>query len=609
MSLSSNNFFAKTISIIPRAWRTRLALITLGIILSSIVETGAVGVIALFISSINDPGAILNSPYFAGVKGYLPAQVLASDKNFIITLGLLASFLMLAKNGVAGSVTYAYSRLAAKIDAHFGGLLLQNYLRRDYEWHVSKHSADLVTAGSWRKNVIMVWYMGMLAFNDIVLVSMMGLVLLITAPGISIGTVIPLGAMGMIIYRSLRPRIDRHARTCASYEMNINKRISNITQGIKEIIISSNQPYFFDLYQKDVTCSSRSQSMVHLLSRIPSWAFETAGFITLCGVILVSIIFSDESSPSAISGPVALLAVVAWRSIPAFNRIVNSLSSVRDYLPRAEAVIDAILDMPEQPQAQADVTPMPFEKNIAINEVSFTYAGADSSALAAVSLNIEAGETVGLVGRSGSGKSTLADLIIGLLHPTGGRITIDGTRLESAHLQQWRANVGYVGQAPFFTDGTITENVAFGIPAEDVDHDKVAHCCTMAALESFIAQLPEGYEQPLGERAAKLSGGQRQRIAIARALYRSPRLLVLDEATSALDQQSENAIQHTVRNLAGSLTMLIIAHRLTTVEHCDRIVWLEAGRIVMDGTPDEVLPHYRASLEAAEEQQPADKRP
>jgi ABC-type bacteriocin/lantibiotic exporter with double-glycine peptidase domain len=131
----------------------------------------------------------------------------------------------------------------------------------------------------------------------------------------------------------------------------------------------------------------------------------------------------------------------------------------------------------------------------------------------------------------------------------------------------------------------------------------------MAALESFIAQLPEGYEQPLGERAAKLSGGQRQRIAIARALYRSPRLLVLDEATSALDQQSENAIQHTVRNLAGSLTMLIIAHRLTTVEHCDRIVWLEAGRIVMDGTPDEVLPHYRASLEAAEEQQPADKRP
>ncbi|UZP66754.1 ABC transporter ATP-binding protein/permease [Desulfovibrio mangrovi] len=603
MSLASNNFFVKTISIIPAAWRRRLVLITLGILLSSIVETGAVAVIALFISSINDPAIVLGSPYFNAIRDFIPPQILASDKNFIIALGLFASFLMLAKNGVAGSVTYAYSRLAAKIDAHFGGLLLQNYLGHDYEWHVGRHSADLVTAGSWRKNVIMVWYMGMLALNDIVLVSMMGLVLLITAPLVSIGSIIPLGLIGMFIYRALRPRIDRHAKTCARFEMEINKRISNIAQGIKEIIISSNQPYFFDLYQKDVECASRSQSKVHLLSRIPSWAFETAGFITLCGVILVSITFSNESSPAAITGPVALLAVVAWRSIPAFNRIVNSLSSVRDYLPRAEAVINAINDMPAQPQDKSAVQPLAFEQGIAVRNVTFNYADAEKKALSDVSMTIRTGETVGLVGRSGSGKSTLADLIIGLLTPTGGDIAIDDSPLDAAHLHRWRANVGYVGQAPFFTDGTITENVAFGIPEAEVDRDKVARCCTMAALETLIAQLPEGYDQPLGERAAKLSGGQRQRIAIARALYRSPRLLVLDEATSALDQQSENAIQRTVRNLAGSLTMLIIAHRLTTVEHCDRIVWLEDGKIIMDGTPDEVLPHYRASLEAAGEQQ------
>jgi len=600
MSSPKRDFFINTYSLIPSRWRKTLFGIAFGMALSSILETGTMGVIALFISALNDPEIITKSSRLQPFVGFFPEGMLASQQSILYTLGLLACALMLLKNTFAATIAYGYSRFSAHLDAHFGGLLLSNFLRQDYEWHVSRHSADLVTTGTWRKFIVAVWYMGILAFNEILLVAMLGATLLYVAPGMSIAAFGILGGLSLCIYRLLRPRIDKLAALSARVERDINKDTSNITQGIKELIISSNQQYFYDQYQRSVVIATRAQAALPVLVRVPLWMFETAGFILLCGTVIATMYFASGTSTAVLSGQIALLAIVAWRVIPALNRIVSGFASIRDNMAKAQEVVNFIQHMPAAANSLGRHEPLPFRHTIEAKGLRFRYRQATADALHCVNFSIRSGETVGLVGRSGSGKSTLADLIIGLLLPTEGSIIIDGTPLTRETTPRWMAGVGYVGQNPFFTDGSIAENVAFGIPADAVDRDKLMQCCRMAALDDLIAQLPGGVDHPLGERAEKLSGGQRQRVAIARALYRSPQLLILDEATSALDQQSENTIKKTVHDLSGSLTMLIIAHRLSTVEHCDRVVWLDGGNVVMEGTPAEVLPHYKESLGAAD---------
>lgn len=596
MSRLQDNFFSKSLAVIPSRWKKGLALIALGIIFTSLIETGAMGIIAVFVSSISDPDIITRSSKLRSIVDMLPATFFATPAHTITTLGGAACVLIIIKNASSFLVTYAYSSLSARMDAMFGAKLMKNYICHEYEWHVSRHSADLVTAGTWRKYISPVWYMAILALNDMVLVAMLGLALLYAAPVISIFTIGAFGLMAAVIFFVLRPKIDREAKAIAQLEQSINKRTSDITQGIKEILISSKQQYFFDHYQHDVVTSSIAQARILLLTRIPSWLFETIGFLLLCGTVIFAVAVNENVSASVISGKLAMLGIVAWRTLPAFNRIVSSLSALRDNLPKAESVINAIADLPEKNYPSTPPAPLKLNKSLRINSLDFTYTGTAGQALSDINLTIASGKTVGLIGKSGSGKSTLADVIIGLITPTSGTIYIDDIPLVPDIRNNWVASVGYVGQSPFFTDGSILENVAFGIPSDQIDREKLMRCCRMAALEDLISQLPGGVDQPLGERAAKLSGGQRQRVAIARALYRAPQLLILDEATSALDQQSENTIKKTVNNLSGSLTMLIIAHRLTTVEHCDTVVWLENGKIVMDGTPAEVLPFYRANL-------------
>ena len=216
--------------------------------------------------------------------------------------------------------------------------------------------------------------------------------------------------------------------------------------------------------------------------------------------------------------------------------------------------------------------------------------------LEAVSFCVAKGETVGIVGESGAGKSTLMDLLMGLLTPTSGALCLDGQPLDDSGRRGLAEIIGYVPQFPYIYDATLAENVAFGVLRAEIDMARVEAACRQAAVHEFLVQLPEGYQTVLGERGVRLSGGQQQRVCIARALYRKPEVLIFDEATSSLDTKSEKQIQQTIMRLKGSVTMILVAHRLSTVEGCDRLVWIEDGRVRQIGSPDEVLPGYRAVL-------------
>jgi ABC-type multidrug transport system fused ATPase/permease subunit len=278
------------------------------------------------------------------------------------------------------------------------------------------------------------------------------------------------------------------------------------------------------------------------------------------------------------------------------NRILGGLTQLRALLPY---VYNGFKYMHEIDQQSVDETKpknpdtqLNFQRELKLERVSFKYQNNQSEVLKNISFCVRKGQTVGVIGHSGAGKSTLVDVIIGLLPPTEGNIHIDKTILTSANRHYWTQNIGYVSQTPYIYDGTIAENIAFGINSEKIDRQRVLECCELAAMGDFLKNSPNSIDTRIGERGVKLSGGQRQRVAIARALYNQPDVLIFDEATSSLDTVTEKSIQKTIYSLKGKKTLIIIAHRLSTVEDCDTIVCLEDGFIKYIGEPAEVLSRY-----------------
>jgi ABC-type multidrug transport system fused ATPase/permease subunit len=284
----------------------------------------------------------------------------------------------------------------------------------------------------------------------------------------------------------------------------------------------------------------------------------------------------------------ALFAAAAFRLMPSVNRVLTAMQTLRYGLPVIDTLYEELkLEVPDAIDDFSEVSPG-FRQEIRLNEVSYTYQGALSPALNGLALSIKVGEFVGFIGSSGSGKSTLVDIVLGLLPCDSGRIEVDGQDIQE-NMRAWQNQIGYVPQAIYLTDDTLRRNVAFGLPNEQIDDVAVQKAIKAAQLEEFVATLPEGLETVVGERGVRLSGGQRQRIGIARALYHDPSVLVLDEATSALDTATESGVMKAVNALQGSKTIIMVAHRLSTVEHCDRLYKLEQGRIVGEGTPQDML--------------------
>jgi ABC-type multidrug transport system fused ATPase/permease subunit len=281
----------------------------------------------------------------------------------------------------------------------------------------------------------------------------------------------------------------------------------------------------------------------------------------------------------------ALFGAAAFRLLPTMNQVISSFMSISLHRPILVNLYDDLCrDFPMQMQAKEENRLI---ENLSVERLKFKYANVETFALEDVSIIIRRGEAVGLIGSSGSGKSTLVDILMGLLEPTAGHVLVDGDDIHD-NIRGWQDQIGYVPQSIFLTDDTLLRNVAFGLPKDQIDHDAVKSAIRSAQLEEFVASLPDGLDTVVGERGVRLSGGQRQRIGIARALYNNPDVLVLDEATSSLDTETEHGVMQAVQALQGEKTVIIVAHRLSTVEYCDRLYRLENARIVDEGTFSEV---------------------
>jgi ABC-type multidrug transport system fused ATPase/permease subunit len=358
--------------------------------------------------------------------------------------------------------------------------------------------------------------------------------------------------------------------------------------GIKELRVLGRENASTVEYNRSMTELMNTQASNSLASAMPRYVIEVFAY---AGIVAVTLAFVLKGEGMAAIPSLALYALAGNRLVPIFQQLFAAAITIK-YHTKAVESLEADLATIRSSQAETEdenASPLTFKTEIQLTDLSFKYPAADRAALNKLTLTIPQNQSIGLVGRTGSGKTTLADVILGLYPPASGTITIDGVELTEQNERAWRKRVGYVPQAVFLTNASIEKNIALGIPEHEIDCEAVQRAARMAQAEEFIGQLPDGYGTMVGERGVKLSGGQRQRLGIARALYHNPDVLVFDEATSALDGMTEDAVMQAVQDLSQERTMILIAHRLRTVQACDRIVMLESGTIVADGTYRELM--------------------
>jgi len=568
--------FRQVYIFLPNHLQRRFWLLLAAMLGLAVVETVAVGIIAFYAATISDPQAAYQSVLDFHFLNIRPAAFIEifNVKVLIALLSVLLMVAVLIKNIFSGVVTLNISKFSATIESYIGSLLLESFLYQSYQWHLTKNSADLVQFVNWRiflgRN-FMTPTLRVLTEISMLIVLIAGL--LIVQPIVSLLFISFQSGAGFLVYRYLRKGLDVNARGCREVEQFLNRNATMSLHAVKDVQISGTQPYFLGVFK------TSAQTFANLFGRQQFWrespllALETIGFVLIATTILF-MLFVLGYSPLETTGTTALLAVTAWRTLPAFNRVLSSLATIRSSVPYSEQILAQIAKMNT---AEKGIGPnvlnseeLNFTNEVEFRDVSFSYTdGRD--VVQSLSFKIIKGSFVGIMGASGCGKSTLVDMLSGLLIPQKGQILIDGQSLSRNRIPLWQKKIGYVPQFPYIFDGTLVENVAFGVPLPQIDRELVFQVLEMAAVD-FLPQLPDGIDSLIGERGVRLSGGQRQRIAIARALYRNPQLLIFDEATSALDDKNDFEIMKLVNAISKKMTIVQISHRSSSLSSCDYIL-------------------------------------
>ncbi len=366
------------------------------------------------------------------------------------------------------------------------------------------------------------------------------------------------------------------------------KAMNQALSGVKDIKLSGNERMFVSHFSLPTVSLAKYQSTQVLIGALPRYLLEVIAFGGIVAIV-VTLIAINKGVNSEVVPLISLYVMAGYRLLPAFQQIYSGISTLKFNMPSFELLIDEFSNSTYEKNEQVDQPVLPLKEKLQIKNLNFTYEGSESIVLNQLDLTVYPNTTVGLVGSTGSGKTTLIDIILGLLIPESGVISVDGTEINNKNRLAWQKNLGYVAQSIYLMDDTILANIAFAIPSNEVSIEKVIAAAKMANLHEYITTLPDKYETFVGERGVRLSGGQRQRIGIARALYNNPEVLLLDEATNALDNITENAVMEAIYNLSHKKTIIMIAHRLSTVKKCDIIHLMSDGKIINSGSYQELI--------------------
>ena len=558
----------------------RCSIIIVAMILGAILEAIGIGAILPLISIMGNPDFLTVYPKvtkYAGIFGIM------THIQFIITATFLLLILYIIKNIYLAWQNKIQIDFAIQNQIYYSEELLTEYLQKPYLYHLNHNTATLlrnVNSG------------GVIVFS-LIMVSMFTLLTeIITAVTIwlmlvmidAFTAIIVAGFIGSLLYfiiKGFRKKITEHGRIQNEYSALYMKYINQSLGAIKETKVSCKEKFFLDAFQKAYFEYAKANGKFLFLNQLPRMLIET---IIVCGLLLLIITkLLLGSQPTEIVPLLGVLALAAFRLMPSANRIVNLSNSIRFQMPFFNELYEDLLIIKNKGEKETETclqkpkSRMDFENVISVEELSFAYPEIEKQVLSNINFSIPKGKFVGIVGASGAGKTTFVDILLGLLPPSKGKISVDGKNIYD-DIRTWQTNLSYVPQSIYLIDGTIRENIALGVDEKEIDGALVNEVLQMAELYDFVQELPTGIDTTVGERGVKLSGGQRQRIGIARALYYQPQVLVLDEATSALDNETEKSITDTILKLKGKITIIAVAHRLTTLAQCDFKVKFENGK-------------------------------
>lgn len=518
-----------------------------------------------------------------GVAGIFPlisaiTEGRVSDINNItmFSLGLLCVyviknlFLMYMYSQVYKFVYDGRSKLATR--------LLEQYMKEDYEFHLGRNMAVIQRAV--RSDVDGFYHLVrclLQLMSELIICVVLAALLFVSDFWMALFLVVLLGlcvSTVVVISRKKAKKLGADDMVAGS---KMNQWLMQGIGGIKEIKLLSREDYFVNSFKEYSDKSSDNQRKQQVLIQLPRLLTETVSI----GAVLLWLVIAAAYGMDLLSivPTLAVFAVAAFRLLPSVGKINGLLADYNFYRPRVDFIYEDMHGVQEITECnKSDDKIISFNESIELSDVSFAYAGTEKYILDKVSLSIARGESVGVVGPSGAGKTTLVDVIMGLLKISAGDIKVDGVSVFEG-LSSWQRLIGYVPQNIYLSDDSIRHNIAFGIPDEEIDDDRISECIKEARLLDLVYELTDGVETVIGDRGIRLSGGQRQRIAIARALYFSPEVLVLDEATSSLDNDTEAAVMEAIEALHGKVTMIVVAHRLSTIEKCDKVYRVEDGKV------------------------------
>jgi ATP-binding cassette subfamily B protein len=578
--------------------RHQFVLVTSLMAVSALADVISLGAILPFLGILSAPESVFRHPIIANaVRNW----GMSSADQLVLPIAIGFGAAAIAAAGIRILLSWVSTRLAFAIGADLSNDVYRRTLYQPYQVHIARNSSESISGARKVDGVVFSVVLPMLTFvsSTFLLVAVVVVAVLIDPMVASVAAIMFGGSYAAIAWLE-RHRLQSNSRRIAHEETQVVKALQEGLGGIRDVLLDGTQPIYCDIYKRADYPLRRALGSNIFITSCPRPAMEAVGM-----VLIAALAYSLSRQTGGIGAALPVLgalALSAQRLLPALQTsystwatIAGSQASLADTIELLDQPLPLELLLPAP-------APLPFRDAICFDAVHFRYAREGPWVLDGLDLEIRRGDRVGFVGSTGSGKSTTLDLLMGLLAPTSGEILVDGESISGRHLRAWQRSIAHVPQTIYLADTTIAENIAFGVPRNAIDMKRVRQAARRAQIADFIEGRPEGYGAIVGERGVRLSGGQRQRIGIARALHKEASVLVFDEATSALDNATELSVMDAIDGLDRDLTVLLIAHRLTTVRRCDTIVVLEKGRVGARGTYQQLLecsPSFRQMANAA----------
>lgn len=583
------NTFRNIYLLLPSQRQRQLLWLVVGMLIVGFVELGLAGAISLLGVALADPSSLEKIGPLWKVFQMLPAwgkDIPQSMRVLILIMGVVC-FATVLKNIMTALMTYWQGLVSQRISWDVGGIVFNNYLYAPYVWHTQKNPAELLGYLNWRIYVTGYILGAVQVAAQACIMTFLMVGAFWVAPLVSFFLYGLAACVSWLVYKASQRKARETGEMVAQLAVHAGKIVHSGLYGIREVQIYNQQNAFDSHFMSFADSTSKFAAKQAMYPPLPHWVLEGVGMLLLFFSVLFMSLRGD--SVANITGTLTLMAAISWRLLPALNKIVGGVLQIKSNIAPVTTLLSHYIVMPRMKKC---IRRKNFMRTLDLCGVSFSYPAVQAEALQGIDLHITRGSMVGFIGLSGAGKSTLVGVLTGLLAPKNGSVLLDG---EKAVPTPGFLRLGYVPQNPYIIDASLAENVAFADWGKKPDEERVRRCCQMAAID-FLDDLPKNIDTILGDRGVRLSGGQVQRVAIARALYDDPDILLFDEATSALDGAAETAIQKTILTLRKNITIIIVAHRLSTVQGCDVLYWLDSGVVRMHGSLDAVLPQYEDFL-------------